>query len=435
MPRVTWSVSAGRRGYKDRPTTATRAFERADAPGRIYLERSWIKGPGRVRALKHGTTREAAAQLAEETATARERLLLQGRDAYGETRQAHLFALLDRYHGCPKARKWTPRHRAEQDRCRNFWQRALGDVAVHPGALTPELIEATAAEAADNAGWSPRTEAKYLKYLMAATRWGRRKGRMYQVDPLDGVDLPEVRSDTRRRIYTEDQARALATPDPRVDWRVTLAFALATVNGRRISSILHLWAGLEGSDQESDIAVLEVPVRRPDGTVTTLERMFLHYRAEFDKGGRDEWVPVPPEVREILEAALATPEVRESGWLFPEGRLGFQDARDKPMDATSIIASLHKAEETLGIPRVRGRGFHGAKRLHVTIGGEIAGGDYTLVGDVTGNVSEHVLKTIYRQRDLGRMVLQVDGVGAALRGPNRKNADTKTDRTRGAEQG
>lgn len=432
MPKTIWSESAGRRGYGDRPSTRVRVYERADSPGRIYLELGWVEGAGRTKVLRHGTTREVALHLAEKTAQRREEIILKGLDAFGEQKQLGLFELLERYHD-PKqnrrARKWSERHRVEQDRCRDFWKRTLGDVPVTMEALPQTKVEAAAGNAADARDWSSRTEAKYLKYLAAATRWGRRKARLIDEDPLLGIDLPEVHYDTRLRVYSVEEARKLMAPRDDVDWRVTLAFALAAVHGRRISSILHLWAGRDDSDQEPDWAVLEVEIQQMGAPPRRVERMLLHYRAEYDKGGRDEWVPVPPAVRPLIEEALQRPEVQTSGWLLPEGRLDFSDTRDKPMRAESIIAALHAAEKAVGVRTVPGRGFHGAKRLHVTKGLQVAGGDATRVGDVTGNVSEHVLKTIYRQKELGQMVQQVDGVAALLTGPKAENTDTKTDRS------
>lgn len=401
MPRTLWSESAGRRGRGDRPSSVVRVFERADVPGRIYLTRTWVKGPGRTKALKHGTTKRAAASLAQKTAATREELILRGRDAYGDVKETRLFDLLDRYHANPRAKKWSDRHRESQERYRTFWKRTLGDVLVLPETLTPDVVETEAAEAAENTDWSARTEEAYLKYLKAATRWGKRKGRLFKVDPLEGLDLPDVRYDTRERVYTQEEARLLSTPDERVDWRVTLAFNIAVALGRRISSILAL--------RQPDVAEVEIKGR---------DRMLLHFRAEFDKGGRDEWVPVPDRVAGLVRAALEEPEVQESGMLFPAGRLGYADDRGAPMDATSIIKKLHEAERALGIKVVAGKGFHAAKRLHVTLGGQVSGGDFTLVGDITGNVSEHVLRSIYRQTDLGQMAAQVDGVEAALQGPN-----------------
>lgn len=430
MPKVLWSLSFGKKAYGDRPSTMVRVFERADAPGRIYAERCWVTGSGRVHALKHGTTRKGAQAWAKKLSAIREEGILKGRNELGDRKApVALFELLTDYHDPKKnrqAKKWSERHKLEQERCKDFWKRALGDAPVEK--LSQAKVEGKAGEAHDARGWSDRTEEKYLKYLMAATRWGKKKAKLYETDPLAGMDLPEVRYDTRARVYPVEDARKLMTLHPDVDWRVTLAFALAAVHGRRISAILHLWAGKEGADQEPDWAELEVTVRDGEGRQSKARRLFLHYRPEFDKGGVDEWVPAPEEICPLLEHALKQEEVQESGWFFPENRLGFEERREKPMRADSIIPALHEAEKTLGIPVIPRRGFHGAKRLAVTVGDEIAGGDLSIVGDVTGNRSKHVLANIYRQKDLGRMVRHTDGVAALLLTPEGHKADSNTDR-------
>lgn len=79
---------------------------------------------------------------------------------------------------------------------------------------------------------------------------------------------------------------------------------------------------------------------------------------------------------------------------------------------------LHKAEKALGISRVRGRGWHGIRRLHITLGFEVSGGDEALIGDVTGNVSADLLRWVYRQQDRGRITRQVDAVRARIEGQN-----------------
>ena len=431
MPRILWSHSEGRKAGAHQETTRVRVFERADSPGRLYIEAYWIEGPGRVRALKMGTTREGAKLAAKKLAQKREEALLRDLDPTGERRATTLFALLKAYHDPSKnrkARKWSERHQVEQERCRDFWKRELGDVAVTRDRMTASLVEGLASDAAEARGWSDRTEEKYLKYIQAATRWGKRKARLYEADPLAELELPEVRYDTRKRIYTPAEARKLSTLHPKVDWRVTLVSALSVAHGRRASSIAHLWAGREGEELEPDWVTVTLKVRDPvSGEERDVERMLLHYRAEYDKGGRDEWVPVPEQIRPVVEHALAQPQVQESGWLVPEGRLEFDDPRTKPMRVDSLIEALHAAEEVLKIPTVAGRGFHGLKRLHVTKGLQVAGGDASRVGDITGNVSEHVLKTIYRQKELAQMVQQVDAVGAEVWGQKGANTDTNED--------
>lgn len=95
-----------------------------------------------------------------------------------------------------------------------------------------------------------------------------------------------------------------------VDWRVPLALALAAVHWRRTSAILHLWAGRDDTEQEPDWAILDGGSPAPPDGSSAGSRTT---RAECDKGGRDEWVPVPPEVRRLVESALEREEVQASG--------------------------------------------------------------------------------------------------------------------------
>jgi integrase len=201
------------------------------------------------------------------------------------------------------------------------------------------------------------------------------------------VDLPKYETDTTGLAYTLEESRALLSPHPGVDWRVTLAANIAADTGRRLKAIRHLWVGREGEETPSDIAELEFEVDRE-----TLERMWLRFQKEFDKRKRTAIRPVHPETRALIEEAMERTQVVESGWLFTEGRMEYQDARDKPIGGSALIRMLHQAEQALGVPTVKGRGFHGLKRRHITVGYEVSGGDEALVGDVTGNVDWDLIR-------------------------------------------
>jgi hypothetical protein len=424
MPKTRRSKSFGMRAGKGRPSTRVRIYERADSPGRFWMERAWVttdRGHPIPRPLKDGTSWEAALLLGEETALARRRRLLQGLDETGEKRRPTVSELLDGYHGPknPRVKKWSEGHRQNQDRYREFWLRALGrDREVE--SISPSEVEGAASQAAERMDWSPATEEKYLKYLKAASRWGWRKAQVLPTDPWAPVELPEVRTDTKELIYPPEHVGLLIHPHPGVDWRVTLVASIAYDTGRRLSAIRHLWRGTQEDAyaEESDFAVLRVKVIDPvTGKEMEIERMLLHFRPEFDKGDRDQWVPVSEETRALIEEALERDAVRESGWLVPEGRMDFDDARDKPMGASGLDGALGKAEELLGIPSVKGRKYHGIKRRHVTTGDEVAGGNLQLVADVAGNRSLEVLRTRYRFPELGRMVTQVDQIRARIHRP------------------
>lgn len=155
------------------------------------------------------------------------------------------------------------------------------------------------------------------------------------------------------------------------------------------------WEAAELIAEGSDSAILSVEVRDAETRERCeVERMFLHFRPEFDKRKRDQWVPVSEKTRRLIEDALARPIVVDSGWLIPEGQLDYENPWDK----------LHDAERVLGIPTVHARAYHGIKRQHITRSDEVAHGDLSLVGDVTRNRSKEVLGRIYRFPQLGRMV-------------------------------
>jgi len=141
----------------------------------------------------------------------------------------------------------------------------------------------------------------------------------------------------------------------------------------------------------------------------------LHFRARHDKGGRSALVPISDDTVALLEAALSEQIVEASGWLIPEGRLDYQDARDKPWSKDGAIKSLHRAERALGVSHVDGRGYHGLKRRHVTTAMEVASGDSALVGDLTGNRSRQLLENVYRKTSRSRMSDHVRAVRSALK--------------------
>lgn len=420
MPKLLWSypAKAGRRATRSRPSSMVKVYERADVPGTIWMERAWIttdKGNPIPRPLAAGTTQRGAEILCEETALARERRILEGVDEFGEKPEdpaPTVSEVLDAYHESRDAMAWSQRHRKEQDRCRRFIIELLGGDRP-AGEIPPGEIEKRMGEAAEARGWtSTRTERRYLQYLRSAGRWAYRKGELVDKPLWMAVDLPRYRPDTTERVYSVEQSRLLFTPHPEVDWRVTLAAAIAADTGRRISAIAGIWAGgEEHPDPPSDLAVMDFLLQG-----RTVERMWIRFRGQTDKGGRTAIRPVSEETRELIERALERSAVRSSGWLFPEGRLDQVHPIDKPMSASSLIKRLHSAEDALGIERVHRRGYHGIKKRHVTVGFQVSGGDETLVGDLVGNLDMSLLRGTYRQEDLERILRHAEEVAAVFKG-------------------
>jgi len=247
-------------------------------------------------------------------------------------------------------------------------------------------------------GRKTRWVRKRIKQLRAAIRWGKIEAKLYRFDPLEGTKLPDYQPETDHLIYSsEAETRLLVAPHADVDWRVTLLANIAADTGRRIGAMVSLAA--------EDVAT--------DG-----ERVLLHFRKEHDKSGRGAMVPVSMPTAALIIQAIENDLVSEWGWLIPEGRLDYDDPRDKPLSKPKAIVKLHKAEKALGIPYVKHRAYHGLKRRHVTTAMEVAHGDTALVGDLTGNASAELLRKVYRKANTRRTSSHVDAVRGAIEGEN-----------------
>lgn len=408
-----WSHSAGTRKGPGRPSSVVRVYERADVPERIFYTCAWILTPtGRPRelVLPMGTTRTAAVGFADLAAAERNADIIAGRDAFGREKgppPVTLARLFSEYAKSEAAAAWSERHAADVRASIDFWRLHLDlEEPVVGGSLSPALVERIAGREARKhpKGVGPRWVRKRLAHLRAAVLWGRDKAHLYEANPLRGLDMPEYEPETDELLYTPEETRLLWTPHPEVDWRVTLLANIAADTGRRLSSMLALTTG--------DI-------------VTDGERAFLRFRREFDKKGRKAMVPVSEPTAALLADALERDVVSEWGWLFPEGRLDFDDARDKPWGDSAAIDALHDAEKTLAIPYVRNRAYHGLKRTHVTAGMDVSHGDTALVGDVTGNVSAELLRRVYRKANRRRTTTHVDAVRRALEEPESTRESTR----------
>lgn len=390
-----------------------RGYERPDVPDRIFYTCAWIVAPsGRLRelVLPAGTTREAAENFVQLVATEREAAILSGRDVFGREKPKEcitLGALFTEYEKSAEALAWSERHAVDVRYSLEFWRMHLDmGSPVVGGSLSPALVSRVAGREAQAREVGPRWIRKRLAHIRAAVLWGLDQAHHYEANPLRGLKMPDYEPETDELIYSIEETAKLLEPREDVDWRVTLLANIAADTGRRRGSMLSLTTG--------DI-------------VTDGERVLLRMRKEFDKGGRTQLVPVSAPTAALLADALERDVVQEWGWLFPEGRLDYDDARDKPWGPDAATRSLHLAEKALGIPRVQGRAFHGLKRAHVTAAMDVAHGDTALVGDVTGNVSAELLRRVYRKANRTRTGTHVDAVRKAFEGPENTRSDTHSE--------
>jgi len=399
-----WPYSTGKNATRKEPSSRVRVYDRPDMDG-IFMTRAWVKTPsGRPEEVRlpAGIDQENARLLADFTATERRKNILAGLTKLGTAKAVTLDALIRQYHTSSTAKGWGSSHRSDKERGRKFWLSVLGgerDVL----DLNRESVRAPIVAALKN-GMSPRVAKKRLSYIRAAVLWGRDESRLFDTNPIQGLKIQKItkyRPDTKTLIYPIEDVRKLLRPHCDVDWRATLAANIAWDTGRRITAILSL---------------------RVEDIQTDGERIVLRFRKEYDKADRDGYVPISRETAELLADGLEQDIVQEFGWIFPEGRLDYDDARDKPWSKDAAIDRLTDAERAYGIVHVKGRAYHGIKRIHVTKSMEIAHGDTELVGDLTGNVSASLLRQTYRFGQDASKARHVDAIREALKEPeNRGN--------------
>ncbi|KPK80427.1 MAG: hypothetical protein AMS25_09050 [Gemmatimonas sp. SM23_52] len=188
-----------------------------------------------------------------------------------------------------------------------------------------------------------RAVAADLVALQTMLNWATRErnGRgdvLLGRNPLGGVRLPAERN-PRRPVETFDRYVKLMEVAGEVDWRLPLALTLAESTGRRIGAILKL--------------------RRQDVDASRLPHGWLRFRAEHDKTGHEQWVPLTADARRVLLAHL-----RE----LPEGELLFPGERSlrKPVDVSVMSRCLREAYEEAELEPLNGSLWHAWRRKWAT---------------------------------------------------------------------
>ena len=362
-----WSYVCGRKG-----STRVRAYE-AKRRGPLYVE-YYVDTPDGGRKRIRDPVEPRSKELAVECAERKSRELAEGLG--GEP--LRLGRLLEEFHEA-RAGAWSERHRKGQLRFRRFWVTALGrDCRID--RLTPARAEAIVARGGEGNAWTGRTQESYLKYLRSAVRWGYRKARLLNRDVLDGVTMP--RYESLGEAYTVEELDVISEVAHEIDPRFAGAWELARDTGRRLGAIRTL--------RVDDLDPHE-----------NRNRLAINFPAKSDKARRRGRVFLTQYGRAAVEALQELPEVQDTGWLFPKGRLRYHDDHDGPIGESALLAMLKKAEKLAGVEHLPGRGFHGVKRRVVTELMHALHGDVDRVGLHTGNLEGSVLVGTYRQHDDG----------------------------------
>ena len=126
-----------------------------------------------------------------------------------------------------------------------------------------------------------RTIGADLEMLLRAIRWAVRERktngeRLLKENPLLGVRLPSEKNPRRPVMQHDEYLRLLQVAD-RVDPMLKVALIVAEGTGRRLSA----WRNLMWDDMD-------------------LETGTIRWRAEHDKQGREQMVPISPAVKHAL---------------------------------------------------------------------------------------------------------------------------------------
>lgn len=274
--------------------------------------------------------------------------------------------LLRRYHADMES-EWSAKHTKTQRQLRKWWTARLGKDA-DLRAVNEAMVEDVVRREAKANKWSARTRQKYLRYIMAAFRFARRKLKwIREHDDLTAVDVPKA--DRGGPSYSRAEMHKLLKAAPEVDWRTDLALNLAYDTASRSKSIINL--------RTSDYM---------GGGV-------LRFPAEYDKMKRYALVPISPTTRWKVEAALRRPEVKESGFLFPED--------GKPIRYDRLLELLEDVEVKAKVPKVERRGWHGVKRRAVTdLRAQAAKAGLLPAVSKQTRTSEETMRAIYEQDDM-----------------------------------
>lgn len=241
---------------------------------------------------------------------------------------------------------------------------------------TLEMMRQFRHELQANRKLKPSTVRETIRKVQMVYRWGQRN-ELIEVNKIALYQFKLAKSDRHESPpeYRGDEfARILAQLDPKsgFQWRAYVALAICGAQGVRQNAVLHLtW-----------------------DDVPAFGGGYIHWRAQWDKLGRDWKQPVRLLTMQALAVAR---EWREKNnyrgrWILPSAKVG---RAGEVYTIQSLWAALKSAEARAGIKHLEGRGGHGLRRM---LAGDVAAmtGDplaaMNAIGDTDVRMASHYLK-------------------------------------------
>jgi hypothetical protein len=345
--KALWRYSVGTKGVN-----RVQVYER-ETGATIYIE--WRDDAGRhqkalTALIGHPVTdRDVAKQIADRFAKEQEKK--RNRRAYeavfGATPGEHtLGELLEQLHA-DRGKEWSPLHAKDQRRFQKFWLEQLGrDLKL--AQWSPALVERIVREAGDEQSppWSPRTRQAYLRYIVDASRYARRKLKWIDEknDLAGAVDVPQAQSASQ--AYSPEEIPKLLDALGEVDLRAAFVGEVAWSTGRRLNAIRTL--------------TTDALIVRDDG------QGLLQFTSGTDKAKRSGVAPLGDSALKVALKLLECPAVQATGLFCVAGDLSDPKPRKTLTTEKALIQWLHAAEVLAGIPVLPGRAYHGIKRRFST---------------------------------------------------------------------
>lgn len=375
-PRA-WSKSIGERGRR------VRLYEAR--PGGNIMRSIYVNGREDRKSLGHRDREKATLQAYE---------LLRGMAANVEAIEDEsltLGMLAELYLA-------SPQHASKQDRTRREDKQKLDRVVAFLGSdrdvrslsesdihrYTLARRQGVVALRGIKGGGTVRNRAIEADLLTVhrALNWGQRERtstgrRLLRENPWQGLKLPREKN-PRRPVMTHISFLELVEVAGRVHPLLKLALEVAEGTGRRISACINLkWDDVDFSA----------------GTI--------RWRAEFDKKGYEDVVPMSDSVRAALQSRRRAQSAIGSAPVFPS-----PSNPNRPCSRYLLDAWLRRGYEEAGIPRQAGGLWHPLRRKWVT---ERKGYPVKDVAAAGGWRHEATMITSYMQVDsetVRRIVLQ-----------------------------